>query len=67
MTQQSCEARVLQVVPGASFVPPPKVDATVVSIVPRVEPYPLVSLRSLELVLREVFGMRRKMLRRAVK
>jgi dimethyladenosine transferase 1 len=66
MTQQSCEARSLLTVRGASFVPPPKVDAAVVTLLPRVTPVPLASLDALEGVLRDVFSLRRKMLRRSI-
>jgi dimethyladenosine transferase 1 len=50
---------------GAAFVPPPKVDAGLVTLTPKTQ-YPPVALKSLETVLRHVFGLRRKMLRNAI-
>ena len=66
MTQQSCVTQSLMNVPGALFTPPPAVDATVVSITPRPDAHPLRSLDALEWTLRELFTLRRKMLRSAV-
>ncbi len=66
MTQQSCEARSLLTVLGKSFVPPPQVDAAVVTLLPRVEPVPVRDYAALELLLRDVFSLRRKMLRRSI-
>jgi dimethyladenosine transferase 1 len=66
MTQQSCEARSLLTVHGKSFVPPPLVDAAVVTLLPRVHAVPLQSQDALELLLRDTFSLRRKMLRRAI-
>ena len=51
---------------GKAFVPPPKVDAGLVTLIPLVQPQVSVNLNSLEYVLRQVFGQRRKMLRNAV-
>lgn len=48
------------------FVPSPDVDATVVSLVPSVVPRVNVKLSSLEYVLRQMFGQRRKTLRNSV-
>eukprot|EP01108_Squamamoeba_japonica_P003008 TRINITY_DN2515_c0_g1_i1.p2 TRINITY_DN2515_c0_g1~~TRINITY_DN2515_c0_g1_i1.p2 ORF type:complete len:206 (-),score=65.57 TRINITY_DN2515_c0_g1_i1:3-620(-) len=63
MTQQSCDAQAVTTVLGKQFVPPPAVDATVVSITPRIQATPLQSLDALEWLLRELFSLRRKMLR----
>lgn len=49
-----------------AFVPSPDVDASVVSLVPSVTPRINVDLVSLEFVLRQMFGQRRKTLRNSV-
>lgn len=49
-----------------AFVPVPDVDTSVVSVVPLVTPLADVQLSSLEYVLRQVFGQRRKTLRNSV-
>lgn len=48
------------------FVPIPEVDATLVSLIPTVKPRVQVNLASLEYVLRQLFGQRRKTLRNSV-
>ena len=50
---------------GKAFVPPPKVDAGLVTLVPLPKPLIDVDVAHLELVLRQIFGQRRKMLRNA--
>ena len=60
------EASILFDVPGAAFVPPPKVTSSVVRLVPRMTPAP-VSARALEAVAQAAFGQRRKMLRQSLK
>jgi 16S rRNA (adenine1518-N6/adenine1519-N6)-dimethyltransferase len=67
MVQQAAEAEVLFHVGARAFLPPPAVTSTVVRLRPRARPLGEVSDASLfERVVREAFGTRRKMLRRAL-
>lgn len=67
ISQFLCEVRYdLQLPPGAFF-PPPKVHSAVVTLTPREKPLYNVSKESLEKVVAAAFGMRRKMLRSALK
>lgn len=72
IAQWRCEVAPLFNVPARAFVPPPKVTATVVSLVPR--PAPLApaggrapSFAAMERVTAAAFGQRRKMLRAALR
>jgi 16S rRNA (adenine1518-N6/adenine1519-N6)-dimethyltransferase len=65
--QQNAEARALFHVPPGAFHPPPRVTSSVVCLEPRVAP--LASTRDpalFEEVVKQAFGTRRKMLRRAL-
>jgi 16S rRNA (adenine1518-N6/adenine1519-N6)-dimethyltransferase len=67
MVQQAAEAEILFHVGAGAFLPPPAVTSTVVRLRPRAKP--LGEVRDSELfarVVREAFGARRKMLRRAL-
>jgi len=66
MTQQSCVASVCFTLPPTVFVPPPKVSAVMVKIQPRCEPLAPAPIKELELVCRQVFGQRRKVLSNAI-
>ncbi len=67
MVQQAAEAEMLFHVGAGAFLPPPAVTSTVVRLRPRTRPLVEVSDPSLfERVVREAFGTRRKMLRRAL-
>lgn len=66
MTQQSCTAQTCFNVPASVFVPPPKVTGTMVRIEPRVTPLAPAPVKELEVVCRQVFGQRRKMLSNAI-
>jgi 16S rRNA (adenine1518-N6/adenine1519-N6)-dimethyltransferase len=66
MTQQSCTAQTCFNVPASVFVPPPKVTGTMVRIEPRVSPLAPAPVKELEVVCRQVFGQRRKMLSNAI-
>jgi 16S rRNA A1518/A1519 N6-dimethyltransferase RsmA/KsgA/DIM1 with predicted DNA glycosylase/AP lyase activity len=66
MTQQSCTAQTCFNVPASVFVPPPKVTGTMVRIEPRVTPLAPAPVTELEVVCRQVFGQRRKMLSNAI-
>ena len=60
------EAKILFDVSAAAFVPPPKVTASVVRLVPRAEPLAC-DRRILERVTEAAFGQRRKMLRQSLR
>eukprot|EP01120_Amphizonella_sp_Union-15-10_P016797 TRINITY_DN9075_c0_g1_i1.p1 TRINITY_DN9075_c0_g1~~TRINITY_DN9075_c0_g1_i1.p1 ORF type:complete len:305 (-),score=40.59 TRINITY_DN9075_c0_g1_i1:60-974(-) len=62
MTQHLCDARLLFDIPSKAFVPSPKVDASVVLIVPKIKPLVPVSVNTLEYVCRKGFSYRRKQL-----
>jgi 16S rRNA (adenine1518-N6/adenine1519-N6)-dimethyltransferase len=67
MAQQAAEAEILFHVGPGAFLPPPAVTSSVVRLRPRQEP--LAPVKDAELfarVVREAFGARRKMLRRAL-
>jgi 16S rRNA (adenine1518-N6/adenine1519-N6)-dimethyltransferase len=53
--------------PPGAFVPPPKVESTVVRLVPRTEPLAPADPALLERVTAAAFGQRRKMLRQSLK
>jgi 16S rRNA (adenine1518-N6/adenine1519-N6)-dimethyltransferase len=58
--------RILFDVPGAAFMPPPKVTSSVVELVPRATPLPC-DVKLLLEVTQAAFGQRRKMLRQSLK
>ena len=62
MAQWLCEAAHCFDLPASAFTPPPKVDSTVVRLVPRLEKYEA-DKDTLEKILAASFGQRRKMLR----
>lgn len=66
-TQWRCEVRRCFDIPPRAFVPPPRVSATVVLLVPRPAPVAEAEWPVLERVLWAAFGTRRKMLRTALK
>jgi 16S rRNA (adenine1518-N6/adenine1519-N6)-dimethyltransferase len=67
MVQQVAEAEILFHVSPAAFLPPPAVTSTVVRLRPRAEPLgPVRDPAVFAQVVREAFGTRRKMLRRAL-
>jgi 16S rRNA (adenine1518-N6/adenine1519-N6)-dimethyltransferase len=61
-----CKTRILFDVPGAAFMPPPKVTSSVVELVPRAQPLPCEG-RLLSEITQAAFGQRRKMLRQSLK
>ncbi len=67
LTQTLCEAKVVMSLPARAFTPPPKVDSAVVELIPRADPPPAALIDALQIVTREAFGQRRKMLRSALK
>jgi len=67
MSQRLCETRQVMTIKGNSFVPPPKVDSSVVLLIPRDKPIqPQVSFESIEALLRHTFTQRRKKLSNAL-
>jgi 16S rRNA (adenine1518-N6/adenine1519-N6)-dimethyltransferase len=67
MVQQAAAAEILFHVGAGAFLPPPAVTSTVVRLRPRAQPLGEVSDAGIfALVVREAFGTRRKMLRRAL-
>jgi 16S rRNA (adenine1518-N6/adenine1519-N6)-dimethyltransferase len=67
LSQVRCKTSLAFSVPRQAFVPPPKVTSAVVHLVPRPEPEPRVSIRSIEKITAAAFGQRRKMLRASLK
>lgn len=66
MTQYLCDVRVKFNINGSAFVPPPKVDASVVHFTPRVEPLIQHPFKVVEKVVRHVFHYRQKMCKRGI-
>jgi 16S rRNA (adenine1518-N6/adenine1519-N6)-dimethyltransferase len=58
--------RILFDVPARAFTPPPKVNSSVVELIPRRDPLPC-DMRALASVTQAAFGQRRKMLRQSLK
>lgn len=67
MTQWLCDVRPAFNVDRKAFTPPPKVISTVVHLTPRVEPLAEARWNTMEKVVAEAFGKRRKMLRASLK
>jgi 16S rRNA (adenine1518-N6/adenine1519-N6)-dimethyltransferase len=65
--QWRCTVERLFTLPPGAFVPPPKVESTVVRLVPRPEPLAPADPALLERVTAAAFGQRRKMLRQSLK
>ncbi len=62
-----CEARICLTLPARAFTPPPKVDSSVVQLVPRRSDEHPAAWDAMEKVVAAAFGQRRKMLRRALR
>ncbi|EGG21401.1 Dimethyladenosine transferase [Cavenderia fasciculata] len=68
MVGQECHSKIIYDLPGKVFVPPPKVDASVIHIEPLVEPIGQVdSKEHLEFICRSLFNHRRKTISNALK
>ena len=67
MTQWLSEPRLLFDLPARAFTPPPKVDSSVVRLVPRLSGDDEPAFAAMERVVAAAFGQRRKMLRAALK
>ncbi|KAK5580367.1 hypothetical protein RB653_000383 [Dictyostelium firmibasis] len=70
MVQQITQPSIVYEIPGSAFVPPPKVDASVVAIEPRIKPLgdePIKDHHYFEFICRELFSQRRKKLSNTIK
>jgi 16S rRNA (adenine1518-N6/adenine1519-N6)-dimethyltransferase len=68
MMQYHCEAELLFDVPPSAFFPPPKVESTIIRIVPyRQLPNPVQDYGLFESIVKLAFGQRRKTLRNSLK
>jgi 16S rRNA (adenine1518-N6/adenine1519-N6)-dimethyltransferase len=67
LAQTLCETRIVMSLPARAFTPPPKVDSAVVELIPKRDPPSPELIEALQIVTREAFGQRRKMLRSALK
>eukprot|EP00026_Physarum_polycephalum_P010206 Phypoly_transcript_10361.p1 GENE.Phypoly_transcript_10361~~Phypoly_transcript_10361.p1 ORF type:complete len:345 (+),score=29.13 Phypoly_transcript_10361:102-1136(+) len=64
---QTCNAKIAFKIPGKAFVPPPKVDAGVVYLEPKINLLDDTPLDIVEYVCRQLFSQRRKMLSNSIK
>ncbi len=62
LCQFCCDVELAFTIPARAFTPPPKIDSAVVILRPKKTPYPI-SIEALEIVTKDAFGQRRKMLR----
>ena len=67
IAQWLTEPKILFDLPPRTFVPPPKVTSSVVSLTPRMAPLALADKATLERVTAAAFGQRRKMLRSSLR
>jgi 16S rRNA (adenine1518-N6/adenine1519-N6)-dimethyltransferase len=67
ISQWRTSPRILLTLPAAAFTPRPKVDSSLVELVPRPCPEPACDIAMLEKVTAAAFGQRRKMLRSSLK
>lgn len=66
IAQWRAEVRPMFNLPGRAFTPPPKIESTVVQLIPRTMPEPA-EFSDMEAVTAAAFGQRRKMLRASLK
>lgn len=67
MTQWICKASRAFDIPARAFTPPPKVDSSVILLVPRAAPLAPANWDAMEKVVAAAFGQRRKMLRASLR
>jgi 16S rRNA (adenine1518-N6/adenine1519-N6)-dimethyltransferase len=67
IAQWRTETRILFGVPARAFTPVPKVDSSLVELVPKADPAPPCDIAALERVTAAAFGQRRKMLRSSLR
>ena len=63
MTQYSCQAQMLFIVPPEAFYPAPKVDSAIIRLVPKESPLPLKDFNLFSAIVSEAFNQRRKTIR----
>lgn len=61
------ESRILFNLPPQAFTPPPKIESSVIELIPRPSPLPVGSCDALQRLTAAAFGQRRKMLRQSLK
>jgi len=67
MCQWLCEVRAEFNIDARAFTPPPKIQSTVVTLIPRPQPLAAARWTAMETVTAAAFGQRRKMLRQSLK
>ncbi len=67
MSQWLCDVAIAFDINPRAFTPPPQVDSTVISLIPRTTPRAVADPATLERVTAAAFGQRRKMLRQSLK
>jgi 16S rRNA (adenine1518-N6/adenine1519-N6)-dimethyltransferase len=67
LSQWRTDPRILLTLPAAAFTPRPKVDSSLVELVPKEVPQPACDVSTLERVTAAAFGQRRKMLRSSLR
>ena len=67
IAQWRMTSRILFGVPARAFTPVPKVDSSLVELVPKADPRPACDIAALERVTAAAFGQRRKMLRSSLR
>jgi 16S rRNA (adenine1518-N6/adenine1519-N6)-dimethyltransferase len=67
LSQWRTSPRILLTLPAAAFTPRPKVDSSLVELVPKEVPQPACDVAALERVTAAAFGQRRKMLRSSLR
>jgi 16S rRNA (adenine1518-N6/adenine1519-N6)-dimethyltransferase len=67
IAQWRAESRILFGIPARAFTPVPKVDSSLVELVPKPSPTPSCDIAALEKVTAAAFGQRRKMLRSSLR
>jgi 16S rRNA (adenine1518-N6/adenine1519-N6)-dimethyltransferase len=67
LSQWRTSPRILLTLPAAAFTPRPKVDSSLVEVVPKATPQPECNVAMLESVTAATFGQRRKMLRSSLR
>jgi 16S rRNA (adenine1518-N6/adenine1519-N6)-dimethyltransferase len=67
LSQWRTSPRILLTLPAAAFTPRPKVDSSLVELVPKEVPQPACNVAALERVTAAAFGQRRKMLRSSLR
>ena len=67
LSQWCTDPRILLTLPAAAFTPRPKVDSSLVELVPKEAPQPACDVSALERVTAAAFGQRRKMLRSSLR